>query len=248
MNKEQISKSEESKALTTVDEDQFFSIGDNMEGVTIRLPQINILHQAALFELPDGSTKKEMKVIILDTNKANAWWEFTDEKKEENKTGSPPQCFSLDGIKPSNDSEKKQNNFCNKTCSHNIFGTDKRGKGKACKNMRRVHVFFSLADLLPMRLTLPPSSLKDIDAYITSVSAAALPYQKIWTHFSLIKDKEPESGQTFSRISCKMGERLTPQQIPTIGKLYNQLKPIIREQMVELAEYTGHKDIMNNEL
>ena len=72
-----------------------FNLKANMEGVRPRLPMIGIVHQAQLYVMPDESQIKEFEAIILDTNRINAWWE---KSFDETGGGTPPDCFSMNGI------------------------------------------------------------------------------------------------------------------------------------------------------
>ena len=114
-----------------------FDISKNMEGVVPRLPQIGIIHRGQLFEMPDESKIDSFEGVILDQHQANAWWE-----KDISESGgnAMPDCFSLDGITSDVTQEKCQNDK-RAICKQNQFGSDpKTGKGKACKNMKRLHI------------------------------------------------------------------------------------------------------------
>jgi len=158
-----------------------FDMGDQMEGVEAQLPQIKIIHQAQMFMFPDGTKEETFKGVILDMNRTNAYWA---ESYDDSGGGSPPTCSSLDGVTPEAGSEQLQStgNGC-LGCPQNKYGTGKKG-GKACKNMKRVHILID-GSLMPFRLTVPPSNLKAVDLYVSLLTSQGVPYQLVETEFSL---------------------------------------------------------------
>ena len=85
-----------------------------------------------------------------------------------------------------------------KDCYLNTFGsavTDsgEPGKGKACKNMRRLLILVE-GRRYPHLLSLPPTSLNGYDAYCRHVEAQNKNVSYIWTTFTLEKQQN-ESGQ-----------------------------------------------------
>ncbi len=232
-------KAQESRDLATKTENMglpaelsdLFNLQENMADVEARLPQINIIHQGQMFEMPDGNKVQDFQGIILDINRVNAWWEVGF---DESGGGSPPQCFSMDGVKPSPLSENRQSTTCAE-CEQNKYGSD-GGRGKACKNMKRVHVMLD-GEFFPVRLTLPPSNLKAIDAYITNLTSKGFPYQLVKTNFTLTETSNKD-GIKYSQITCKPVEYITDaEQAQAIKKLFMDLRPIMREQAIGVEEY-----------
>ena len=170
-----------------------FNLKDNMEGVEARLPRIKIIHQGQLFLMPDESKVQSFTGIILDQCCANAWWK---KSYDEGGSGNPPDCFSPDGIAPKF-CDSPQAESCAK-CEKNEYETAEKGKGKACKNTKRVHILMD-GQLLPLRLTLPPSNLRQIDTYISLLTSRAIPYQIAVTEFTLTKAQNND-GIEFSLL------------------------------------------------
>jgi hypothetical protein len=206
-----------------------FDIKENMQGVDVRLPQIGIIHQAQLFLMPDEEKAEKFEGIILDVTAVNAWWAVSF---DESGGGTPPQCFSNGAVQPSGIAEDPQAQWCSK-CDQNTFGSS--GRGKACKNMKRIHIKMDDA-LLPYRLTLPPSNLKAINEYVTTLSAKAIPYQAVITEFSLKPTKNKE-GITYSLLACKQKQVLPREEVVKIKKLHDEMLPIMKEQAVGAEEY-----------
>ena len=209
-----------------------FDLKSNMEGVAPRLPQINIVHQAQLFTFPDETQLKEFEGIILDTNRINAWW---DQSYDETGGGTPPDCFSMNGIEPDLNCNMPQAKRCAE-CEKNKFGSD--GRGKACKNMKRVHIMLE-DEMLPHRLTLPPSNLKAIDMYISLLTSKGMPYQLVVTNFKL-KKAQNKDGIAFSEINPeKTGIITDPEKAEFLSKMLREFKPVMRGQEIVMEEYVS---------
>jgi len=207
-----------------------FDLKQNMEGVTPRLPQISIVHQAQLFTFPDETQLKEFEGIILDTNRINAWWE---QSYDETGGGTPPDCFSMNGVEPDLNCNMPQAKRCAE-CEKNKFGSD--GRGKACKNMKRVHIMLE-DEMLPLRLTLPPSNLKAIDMYISLLTSKGMPYQLVVTNFKL-KKTQNKDGIAFSEINPEKVMIITdPEKAEFLSKMLKEFKPVMRGQEIVMEEY-----------
>jgi len=94
-----------------------FNMKENMEGVQPEFPAIKIIHQGQMFEMPSGKKVETFTGIVVDIARTNAWWE---EDFDTSGGGTPPDCFSMDGIVPSHDSENMQHDDC-ATCPQNKF-------------------------------------------------------------------------------------------------------------------------------
>lgn len=207
-----------------------FDLKQNMMDVEARLPQIGIIHQAQMFVFPDGEKRQEFAGVILDMNRVNAWWE---QSFDESGGGSPPQCYSMNGIVPDKLSENLQAEECAE-CPQNKYGSD-GGRGKACKNMKRIHVLFQ-DELFPHRLTVPPSNLKAVDIYVTQLTSKGFPYQLVETGFSLRETKNKD-GIKYSELVLVPVSYITDRaQAEKIKALLTQLKPAMRGQVVVASE------------
>ena len=202
----------------------------SLEGVSLVFPVIKILHQAIMFEMPDGSKAESFRGIILDTNLGNAWWETPF---EESGGGDIPDCFSRNGIHPGKDVLEPQAPTCT-ACEKNQFGTD--GHGKACKNMRRVHVIVE-GTFLPYRLSLSPANLKPADKYLILLASKGLGYIHVLTEFKL-KEATNQDNIKYSEIVLSNLQKIeTNTVIDQLKRMREEFLDSMREQVITYKEY-----------
>lgn len=212
------------------------------DGVVPRLPQIGILHAGALlFKIPSDEiggteTVESFEGIIIDHHPCNARWKESFAKSG---GGVPPVCTSLDG-KTGIDEDGNTHNC--PTCEYNQYGTgrDNEGKptrGKACKNMKRLHILFS-GDELPHRLTLPPTSIGQTDSLFSFLMSKRVPMTTIPTKFSLadaVSSKKIHYSQI--RFEPKIHEQIEISQYLKIQNFLKNYLAQIRGQEIVSEEY-----------
>lgn len=121
-----------------------------------------------MFTLPDGQSHPgPMNVIVLDFVAVNSFYEgiYNPQVKK------PPLCFAvgkeLDSLKPSDKAPQPQNLSC-AGCVRDAWGSGAGGRGKACKNTRRLIIvppnFTDKTN--PMTLYVSPTGLKQWDGYV----------------------------------------------------------------------------------
>jgi len=193
-------------------EDDVFTIEDNMEGVVPRLPAIKIGKD--IFELPNDEVTKEFNGIILKHHGCRTWWEDDDIK-----AGRRPDCSSKNGVladptppkcpippqQRAANKEKYKNEFVCATCPMNIWDTDPKGPGKACKERHRFFVLVTdkdLASAVPYSLTVSPGSLSAKDAYFTDLTGKNIPFQTVITSFGLEKATNRD-GKPYSKLTLR---------------------------------------------
>lgn len=224
-----VTKQESEKLPAEVAE--LFDLKENMVGVEPRLPQIGIIHQGQMFEMPDHSKVESFKGIILDVNRINSYWK---EGFDETGGGNPPDCMSLDGVTPSEMSEDIQSKTC-VLCDKNQYETADKGTGKACKNAKRIHLMLD-GCLMPYRLTIPPTNLKAIDTYISILTSEGIPYQLAVTQFRLVADKNAQ-GVEFSVIDLEKSSVITDiEQGKEIRKTRDSWLGVMRGQIIDSKE------------
>jgi len=149
------------------------------------------------FVSPDGDeTPGPIEVVILDFNSQNLLWTAAYDKDNP----VPPECFALSepaslggkitDMTPSDNSPDKQADDC-ASCPMNQFGTDDRGRGKACKNTRALAVISNLdpdvpQDEVPILLvSVSPGGLKRFDNYVRTLSSKGVTPITVVTELSL---------------------------------------------------------------
>jgi len=218
-----------------------FDTRENLKGLEPRLPQIKILHgESQMFRMPDESKVDKIVGPIIDFNRCNAYW---IESFVKSGGGTPPDCASLDGIEldPMCESPQSKTGKC-KQCPMNVFGSEPpkpgedESRGKACKNMMRVHILIE-GQLMPFRLTLPPTSLKVIDEYIPMVESRGFPYQLTMTELSL-KVAKNKKGIVYSQLVCKdVGRVDSTEKAFAIKNFIDEWRSVMRGQEIESDEY-----------
>ena len=100
----------------------------------------------------------------------------------------PPDCYSLDGIKPEANVPAKQSALCAR-CPQNEWGsrvTDSGAKAKRCADSKRLAIVPAL-DLEndsyggPMLLRIPPTSLANLSLYAGNLSRMGAPMEAVVT-------------------------------------------------------------------
>lgn len=162
--------------LQEVDEQQILQmlqgeVQTALENIDPRLPVIKINKDLKAFIMPDGTTTaKKVTGIILFHHKARGYWEEEGLDR--------PTCSSMDGHTGAN---ADGNTRTCRDCPMNDFGSDERGVGKACKEMRWIY-FLQEGEVIPSRISLPPTSLRAFDTFITALAQKRIaPVQKVVT-------------------------------------------------------------------
>jgi hypothetical protein len=196
---------------------------DNLENMDLTLSNIKIIHQATRFEMPDGEQVKAFTGVIIDFNKCNAYWEQTFDQSGGN---TPPDCFSMDAVKPSPEASTLQSDFC-ATCPHNRFGSD-GGRGKKCKNMMRIHVFTEEGQLLPDRLVLPPSNMKAFSAYTSGLLRRGYSWRQVQTSF-MLREARNKDGIKYAEVVMAPVGQIDLRQVEFSSALSDMLKSRMRD-------------------
>lgn len=140
--------------------------------------------RGGVFRFNDESLEELPPMIILGVRYENCW--FDGDYDPENP--APPDCFAIakeqeDLAPPEDLGDKRQcmqtdpsSEAC-KGCWANAFGTADRGKGKACKNVRRIALLPAdkvdagyLSTVEGVMLRIPVTSVKDYSKYARKVN------------------------------------------------------------------------------
>lgn len=215
-----------------------FDPADNLKDEQPDIPILRILPQAQMFELPDGSKTDRVEGIILVTHRCNGYW--NDAAPED---GNRPACSSLDDLKPLADSPKPQSSAC-ATCWANQFGseidpTGAKGRGKACKNMRRIYLLVEGHEF-PFLLSLSPTSLKPAKRYLTMLADRKRHPATVITRIGL--DKQTAGSNVYSVANFEAVRDLDDlATLTTISKLMKQTLAIAKARDITSAEVEAER-------
>ena len=145
-------------SLANLDEVLQAEVQTALENIDPRPPRIKISREAQAFLMPDGTTQKNLTGVIVYHHKARGYWETEGQQL--------PTCSSMDGLTGLD--ENGETRSC-ATCPFNAWGSGKDGRGKACKEMRWIY-FLQDAEIIPSRISLPPTSLGQFDAFVTALA------------------------------------------------------------------------------
>ena len=182
--------------------------------------------------------KTEIVGAVVFTHRMNAYWE------QEYGSGSDdssqlPACSSMDG-KTGVLAETGELRSC-ETCPFNQYGTDtKGGRGKACKNMRRIYIIAD-KDPTPYLMTVPPTSIKDVNTQLTHILAAGVPYTKMILACKLTKAKNA-NNVSYSKVTVERVGTLPDATAAKIAAFRREIKTQYSSMAITLEDYVTVDD------
>jgi len=210
------------------------AMSEEMDGLTLSFPRVKIPSGGGLaFEVPGDDPEnpdavKEVVGVIVDHHPVNAFWH--DKYAGAN---NPPDCSSMDG-KVGLDADGNRVP-CN-SCQFNQWGSAEDGRGKACKNMHRVYILRE-GEMLPLLLTLPPTSLKNLSDYIAlRVVSKGLRSYSVVSKVSL-KKAQNAGGINYSQAVFSLAGKLASDQVKAMAEYSKGIKVLTRQLAVGADEY-----------
>jgi hypothetical protein len=202
---------------------------EEMKGLPITAPRVDILHAGAnafkFCEAPEEEQiKKSFNAIIIHVDPQRAFWKTG---AEEGGTGQMPDCYSRDLVKPDPEAGDQQNADC-ASCPHNAFGSDpKGGRGKACKEVRRVF-FLPEGKLDQHVMNVPPTSLKSLKTYFTFLAEHKVnrPQMAI-TKFST-KAVENKEGTGYTELALTYVKPVDPRLLMLVLQMKKGIEEMTR--------------------
>ena len=209
------------------------AFAEEMDGLTLSFPRVKIPSGGGLaFEVPgddpeNPDTEKELVGVIVDHHPVNAYW--ADKYSGAN---NAPDCASMDGkVGVDLDGNRKP---CN-SCPMNAWGTAEDGRGKACKNMRRIYILRD-GESLPLLLTLPPTSLKNLSDYLgLRIVARGFRSYGVITKVTL-KKAQNAGGINYSQAVFAVTGTLAPEQVAAMNEYSQGIKILTRQLAVGAEE------------
>lgn len=138
--------------------------------------------------LPDGSN---LNVVMVGAAPKRGKAKTFYMGEYEPDSSSPPDCSSADGITPDGWIQDPQNPDC-ATCPNNVWGTAPHGKGKACRDVKRIYVMPpTVLDKDIYQVQVPPASLKHLSQYVRNLAKHGVEPQNVVTSIFFVDAEYP---------------------------------------------------------
>lgn len=185
----------------------------------------------------DVDYKKEINAVILFTHRMSGYWPGSFGDDDQNKI---PSCSSMDG-KTGLHIGTGELIEC-ETCQFNQFGTatgqnGETRKGKACKNMRRLYMMMD-ADPNIYLLTVPPTSIRDVNKQLAKIIAGGVPYTGMVVKLTLEKAKNA-NGVEYSKVVINKGGLLKPEIAAQAKAMRHGIKKQYQNMAITADDYTA---------
>lgn len=113
---------------------------------------------------------------------------------------------------------------------------DGKGKGKACKEMRRLLLLID-GYAMPAVLALPPTSIKAWDNYCSALAAKRGAYFAVKTKFELDSAKAA-GGETYNIVKMAVDSRITDiEDIRLVSAIRKQYRELVSQMPVAADDY-----------
>jgi len=184
----------------------------------------------------DAEPMKEIEGVIVFTHRLNGYWpgSFGAAKEAKDKI---PVCSSMDGKTGLNLSTGETIDCYN--CPYNQYGTgvDEKGRpsrGKTCKNMRRIYLMMD-NDPNVYLLTVPPTSIQDVNNQLARMIAGGVPYRSMVVSLTLDKAQN-NSGVVYSKVAIKKKGLLPPAAMEKVQQVRLQVKSQCQSTTITMDE------------
>jgi len=201
-------------------------VANNLESLDdFRLPRMKMNSDGVVVREDEQATQS-IEVIILHSKAVKQYYNKPYNKKEL----TPPTCYSKNGKIPEADGEEIQHPTC-KGCPQNEFGTNQMGEGKACRDLKPLHVLMSEDAIIPRQISISPTSLKAANAYFMDLTERGVAYWKVKT---LIEFYKEDADDKFVKARFKMSSKITDEaKVKDITALRNYWLPVMANQTVD---------------
>jgi hypothetical protein len=156
---------------------------------------------------------KEIVGIIVATREVRAYYD-----KPYDGSNEPPACYSPDGV----NGHGEPGGPC-ANCPLSKWGSDENQRGQACQ-LRRMMLILPEDNILPLVISAPPGSLKNVEDYFGGLSGQMLPHFAVVTSLKLEKDKNP-AGIAYSRIAPSYVRKLRADEIDSLREYMTVVLP-----------------------
>lgn len=185
----------------------------------------------------DTDAMKEIEGVIVFTHRLSGYWPgaFGAAKEAKDKI---PVCSSMDG-KTGLNTETGELRECER-CPWNEYGTgvDEKGnpsRGKACKNMRRLYLLMD-GDPNLYLLTVPPTSIRDVNKQLTKILTGGVPYTGLVVKLKLEKVQNA-NGVAYSKVAISKSGLLAPDKAAAVMQLRQEVKAQYKDMAITAEDY-----------
>lgn len=215
-------------------------VQQEMNGLSIDFDRVRIPAGGGLaFEVPDADGEpesvKEIVGVVVDHHPARTYWRDAFSGQ-----GKPPDCASVNGETGTAAAEAElewagASRAC-ADCPMNAWGSDGKGRGKACKELHRLYLLRQ-GDAFPLLLTLPPTSLRNLSGYLGKrVLAQGLRSYQVLTKVAL-KRVTNAGGIAYSQAVFALAGRLDPDSAASMAAYAKSIQQVTRQLPAEAADY-----------
>jgi hypothetical protein len=229
------------------------------------LPRVGIQAGGAKgFRAGEDATYPTLEGVVLSVQTVNAFWAMSF---DEGGAGERPDCSSTEypaaiceNVEPyleyvaalcERDTrfdlaayalpDEKDNKLVCTACPLNVYGSHRKGRGKACKNMLRL-LFWPKGAALPWQLTLPPTSKAQYQEWNTrDVGGQRLRARDLWVVLTTEATKNKE-GITYSLFKVQSFAPLPPKLQEFTARMAAFWRPRLTGQPVIWDEYAGPQE------
>ena len=173
---------------------------------------------------------KAIKGIIIYWKSPRVYWQTSYGAGEM----TPPDCASVDGVC----GVGNPGGPC-ADCGLNQWGSAVEGsKKKACKEMRQLFVLMP-GNILPVVISLPPTSIGPISKFNLQLANKALRYWHMIVELTLDRVVTKVSNIPYSVVNIKPAGRLDPEMIEQLSAYREQMIPILNATTPRADEYAA---------
>lgn len=202
----------------------------SQQGVDLKPVRFKINKDARVFVDPFGKSYDELVLVIVYKQITRALWEKGN--------STAPLCSSKDGI-TGTERDTGTTKAC-ANCPYNAWGSGvtesgEKTKGKACKESRRI---FGADNpyTVPKLLSLPPTSLKPFDEYISARVAQGIADTAAKAIFRLVPGKS-EGGFNYAVIDCRLGAKLPLQEMMLYTQMRSKIAAVAAQMEITDEDY-----------
>lgn len=203
---------------------------EQLNGIKLELPQLKIPSAGSTFFEIDEEPMKELQGVIVLHGPRHVYFDTEYEGE-----ATRPRCSSRDGLQGIwNVDEQVEGEDGELTgevivkncadCPYAEFGSDKNGRGKACKEKHQIYILLN-GRPLPFSLMLPVSSVGVLNAYATSLFNKGKFLNEVLTSFTLEKTTN-KTGIVYSKIVMKKVRDLTENELAACAKVAETVKKL----------------------